>query len=238
MLRFPLRRAAGAAALLALCATARAARAVSTLSPDQLPPAGEYTPLPAPAVEDGPPVLIRISPEQSGLSYHLRPDDDCDAEPAVCQGSCTLELAPGRYSLEVFDHGKRAGSQVVRVKKSVTWHVHAQNRTLKSVGLAMGIGGSVLGFVGLNLATLSLMSSMCEGSDCGSDTDQRRAAVGWLMVVGGAGLSIPGWILFARNRAPIDSIEKAPEKQSWTHRLRVAVAPTRGGAHLSAGWTF
>lgn len=54
----------------------------------------------------------------------------------------------------------------------------------------------------------------------------------------GSAVMLPlGWHWYAANRKPITSIESTTD-ESWLQRVRIGVAPARGGAHFSAGWTF
>jgi hypothetical protein len=231
---FRARHAAGAAMVLALCGGSRAALAEPTLSPDELPPPGEYTPLPGKS--DEPDVRIHLSPRQPGLSYRVIPErEQSEGSPDRCEGSCTLYLAPGDYTFEVFDHGRRVGTQMVSVKYDANWWVKPQNRALEWFGLGSFVVGSAAAGAGVFLMGQGVMDSMCEDSSCA--THQNDFAIGFGLGIAGAVLMPVGWHLFWPNRQPIVGVHKV-DKTGWTHRVRVGAAPTDGGARFALGWTF
>lgn len=231
---FRARHAAGAIAMLALCGASRSALAQSTLPADELPPPGEYTPLPAKS--DKSDVRIHLSPRQPGLSYRFTPENGQNGEmPDRCEGSCTVYLRPGDYDFELFDHGRRVGTQAVTVRHDAIWRVKPQNHALEWFGLGSFVVGAAAAGTGVFLMGQGAMDAMCEDSACA--THGNDFAIGFGLGLAGAVLMPLGWHLFWPNRAPVVESYRT-DKQGWTRRLRVGVAPARGGAHFSAAWAF
>lgn len=170
-------------------------------------------------------VVVRVRPQASGLSYRVRALDESGAQPvSTCTGSCVLYLLPGRYSLELFDHGRSMGKRTLRVQQDATWSVAPQNRTLKWVGLGGGIAGPIA-----IVASGPLIF--------GSHDSATPGKIGAGLILGGIFLTTVGWILYADNVRP--SVDTMPSRQeAWLRRLRVGATPTRGGASFSAGLRF
>ncbi len=151
----------------------------------------------------------------------------------VCNGSCRGSLARGPYVLKSIDQLGDMVETPLDLAGDTVVDVKAANRTRRSLGLAVGIGGSAAA-AGAGFVILATVLGHVMG-DCDAQTDCRSWTRGELTYIGvSAGAAVVGGVAaafgfsaFARNRQPRVSVH--PEAAPPTARANVSFGPARVG---------
>ena len=198
----------------------------------QTPPPGWYPP---------PPYLAHVS-VQAGPSAELSvlPAGGSDAV-ARCTGYCDFWTLPGRYTLYSLDHSTGEREHLaLRITQSSRFQLEPGDSSARTTGLVVGIGGSAAVVTGLILITSALLTSGCDGTSCGSDTDQAVARVGLGFLLAGAIATPIGWTVFAHNRPRLQRIDEgATATTDGRGQVNLGVVGVgRGGWGLGAVGAF
>ena len=158
-----------------------------------------------------------------------------------CFGACATVVDPGRYRLRLrAADNDTIGTTVVRVQRPVAFHVVPSNPGARSVGLAMGIGGSVLAASGL--ISLLLVGFAGYGPPCTGETCDRQTAFlvyGAIAAPVGIITGFAGWMMFINNRLLFRREDlKASDEAGAPPVVRLGLAPERGGASADFAMPF
>src|SRR6478735_834469 len=124
--------------------------------------------------------------------------------PAVvrCTEYCDFWALPGKYTLYARDHSTGERKQLsLRIKESSRYVFEAGDQAASTGGLALGIAGSAAFLTGFFMLMPTLLSSMCEDSDCTSKAEQNAAEAGLVVMLAGAVASPVGFVIYGSNRA-------------------------------------
>lgn len=148
------------------------------------------------------PLYLRIEEQRAELRVYRREDRlDTVAPLVVCQGNCGFKLQPGPYKLQLRgprDTDIQTGVRPFELRGPTSMYVDPSSSTARTVGLAMGIVGPAVMLLGIGL--LAEGQPAIVGGGPSSDHDKQFA--GGACLLGGAMLTVGGWIMFAVNGAP------------------------------------
>jgi hypothetical protein len=214
-------------------------------------PQAPAQPAPAPVLAPpGPPpgyVPLVIEGRPAGLRMELKMIE-LEGSPGYvdrsggisCDGSCRLDVPPGRYRLRVIEPGGRRTERTIRIREPEKLIVGPVNDSTRTTGLVMGIIGSVMVPVGIymmiNGASQSAYNSL-DGEP--NDNDGPQIVLYGLMVfITGAALAPVGWVMFGRSgRFTLDR-ESLYDQDASVSRFTLGIGPLRGGGQLGAAFTF
>ena len=152
-----------------------------------------------------------------------------------CMGNCTFQVPPGTYVLESGETDElRAGRQKIVVTGPTMVDVKPGNKGKRTTGLALGIAGPVLVFVGLVGTMVVAIQREDIDFDCRVSGDRcnetKPSYTPWVLsMVGGAAATTWGWIMFASNGTKIRTSGYAPASVA----LAPIVTPKVTGAALT-----
>ena len=184
-------------------------------------------------------IYVRIHAGERPFSVVARDD----AEPiAVCDGDCGFWAWPGNYSVRLRLAGAATDSSLsLRLRKPGLYDLIPANKAARNTGIALGIAGPVVGFVGLLMTMVGLLEAGCSYDDgaqngCHNAGPKPIAYYGLATLAAGAGMTTVGWLMFAHNRAHFQlSDGRGPHGAS----ARVTVLPLpQGGLGLGAVVAF
>jgi hypothetical protein len=168
------------------------------------------------------PALINVSvklPDVGG-ALHLRGRGE-GAREYVCVTSCALQIAPGRYDIQIADaHGPYA-TRTLDLYADETIDARPPNRGLGGAGVALVVAGGVATAVGGSVfiygAVKNLETLSCD-NPCGGVSAR---TIHWSLLGFGGGLALAG----------IGSIMVASSGSSFTEtqRLSFALLPSANG---------
>jgi hypothetical protein len=148
-----------------------------------------------------------------------------EAPVARCTGDCAVDIEPGRYKLRMVDgDGPRLSTRAFAVASPSELRIERPTDDQRWGGLGLGIAGTVGVIGGMVAMTPVIMSSLCERSDCVTESERNQAAIGLAVFTIGAIVTPIGWTMFARS-----------------FRANVVVAPLAsggGGGFASVGSEF
>jgi hypothetical protein len=181
--------------------------------------------------EDPAAVGVRIGGTVPGLRYQLR---HAEGGPVwSCDVDCQLRLYPGKYDLRVFNaSGHVVLRKRLRLDDSVELAITPPNEPTRSLGLAAGIGGSAIASVGLAWAFFQTWADTAECYD-GCTGREYNLTLPALVFVGGAAISIAGWVTFANNRGGIEKQPLYARTRAPGVNLGFALGPRFSGGALS-----
>jgi hypothetical protein len=157
-----------------------------------------------------------------------------------CENYCDFWALPGRYTLYTFDHvsGERRTLDF-RVKRSARYSLQMGDNSARDAGLAVGITGSAAIVAGLFLTLPALLASMCEDTNCVSDSERHAATIGLGLIVAGAVATPIGFSLFSKNRTLLRPIrERAAASSEPSPSVRIGVIGVSGGLGLGGAALF
>ena len=153
---------------------------------------------------------------------------------AECDNYCDFWALPGRYTLYTRDHGSGAAHTLrFRIKRSARYTLQEGDESARDVGLTVGIGGAVAIFSGLLMTMPVVLASMCEDSNCVSDSDRTWAKVGLGFMAAGAIATPIGFSVFSHNRTLLRPLaEPAYAEHDAGTSVRVGIIGVSGGLGL------
>ena len=160
---------------------------------------------------------------------------------ARCMEYCDFWTLPGSYTLYASDHSSGARKELsLHIERSSRFDLQLGDDSTRATGLGLGIGGSAAIVAGFIMMTPVLLSVMCEGSNCTTETEQQVAIVGLGLLIGGAIATPIGWSMYLHNRTrlkPMD--ERSSLAIADPNQVRFGVVGLgRGGLGLGAVATF
>jgi hypothetical protein len=208
------------------------AQAPPVLVAPQGPPAG-YVPL---VIQSRP----RLRMELKLLELDGNPSYVDPSGGVQCDGSCRLDVPPGRYRLRVTEPDGKMTERTLRIRQPERLLVGPVDDGARTTGLVMGVVGSVMVPVGLymmlNAAAISASDSIAERGD--SDGPQLML-YGLMVFVTGAALAPVGWVMFGRSgKFTLDREALASSAPPDPSRFALGVAPLPGGGQLGAAFRF
>jgi len=147
-----------------------------------------------------------------------------------CERLCSDQLPRGRYKLTLRTLDPAASeSMVVRLNQPMHFVTDPPNYAVRRGGLALAIGGGVVGVTGV----VSLVVTLLGGILCGAGPSHGSSSCGGSigLVYGGVAapigilVAVAGILMFTRNRRPFDRIELEEDPGAG----RLAVLPTAEG---------
>jgi len=160
---------------------------------------------------------------------------------AVCDGDCAFWVWPGNYSVRLrLDGANKDSSLSLRIRRPGRYELIPANRSARNAGLALGVAGPVVAFVGLIMAYVGIMEGQCDDAApqaaCTSNGPEPVAYYGLATLAAGAGMTTVGWIMFAHNRVHFQHSED-PGPLETSARISVLPMP-QGGLGLGATVAF
>jgi hypothetical protein len=189
---------------------------------------------------DAPVYTVKLRGQTPGATWEIyRPGGPTVAR-CVPLG-CTLELKPGSYRLR--DVGAPQERFVeIDVESNVALTVRAPNRFARKAGLAIGISGIPVAFVGtMMMLSVVLTPIFCFPSDEDSASCETPnpplALAAAATTAAGVGMTYGGWSVFGRNRRPtIENREPlAPKPTAAARSPTVEVGLQRVGTGYGIG---
>jgi hypothetical protein len=160
---------------------------------------------------------------------------------ARCTLPCGFQMPRGRYRLEVAETPNTlGGSRPVTVDGPMRLVVTPRDRTKRTMGLVLGIGGIVAVVAGIGLIADGLHTYYA----CNVNTDvcvhtstfSNEAGAGLAVFLAGAAITPIGWVMFGKSFRPAVDVEHAGA--AAVPRARVGVVPFPGGAGLGGSFVF
>ena len=225
---------------LLVAASLFASSVATTHAISAAPPASELPPSPKPLADTVPLVLTSDDIE---VSYRVFPDDRSGTLVASCPTSCTIQVPPGRYRIEVGETATtRSGRRTIEVFGPTRAWFEPRTLADKEGGLIMAVAGTVMvvgGAVGLTASILG--NTHCTSSTFNAsgtcETDWTAGAtISVLVLIGGCVLSPIGWVQFARSspKAQVTPLDSSSPPVSFTI-LPLERRMSAGGASLTGG---
>jgi hypothetical protein len=166
---------------------------------------------------------VHIHGDQPQARYELL-DPDFPDPVAVCTGSCTVYVMPGRYRLHVSaTAGTREGTSTMRIEHASRVSISPRTYSSRWVGLGTAIAG-----MGALVGGMALFA--VPDSPSGSLSDSRFTA-GLVTFLAGAALTPIGWVVFGKSFHP--SVRVLPARTDDNEATaRLGIGP--GGLSFSA----
>lgn len=160
---------------------------------------------------------------------------------ARCTTPCSLAMQRGGYRFDVeATDTVLEGNRVVGIGAPSRLVVTPRHTAQRTVGLVLGITGSVAVLVGSVLVLVALNdtnSCALDGFDCSRTVAHPSEAIaGALLVLGGAVAAPIGWVLFGKSHRPAIDVE--PFRTSRRITPEVGVVPMPAGLGLGMGFKF
>ncbi|HEX4338420.1 MAG TPA: hypothetical protein VH062_21085 [Polyangiaceae bacterium] len=229
---------------------------VTTRPPTTAPPTDES---PTPAADQGAPIIrpgqpVVESPE--GVPVWMTAEDGETALASVypewakpgtvaplftCQLPCSLRMERGRYRIEVAEtESTLRGNRPVTIEGPSRLVITPRDRSTRSVGLGLGIGGVVAIVAGTVMIIVDITNNLrvsCDGDFCDRQSSTGGlATAGLLLALGGAVVTPIGWVMFGKSFRPAIDVENGVQAAAPRGVLGVVGMP--GGAGLGAKLTF
>ena len=183
-------------------------------------------------------------PSSQDISLRIRPLGR-PADEEQCAGSCVASVRPGDYEISVLAQGEETGTRRLELTKPERLVLTPPNERTRTLGLVLGITGSVVFEAGVIMSVFAYSSALsdCGGGDCNEVPD-------WVGPVGisaglvGAVVMPIGWVMFGNNlrprleRAPVDPVTLRPIARSSRPTVTARLVPTREGVLLGGRVVF
>jgi hypothetical protein len=154
------------------------------------------------------------------------------------RATCRLSLPPGAYTLRLRESasGDPVGESVINLDFPMSYRARRPH-SAKTEWLVLAITGHVVSLGGLLVATPGFIgSTMCQTeSGCRGDS---TTAIGVAGILGGAVLSVVGWVMFSQARASGDDGGVVTPSVASQPRLTVSAAPLPSGATFAGAVRF
>jgi hypothetical protein len=178
------------------------------------------------------PVRLAIHGLTPGAEVRVVPKSDRLPEGtgvASCTQDGELELQKGTYTL-IAIRGAERNTQEVELTSSQVVRIGETHGVARTMGIAMGITGVILGALG-GFVTVAILAAPAPPPDSDEDTQAKMGVfmLGLAGLAAGTGLAIGGFALAAANHAP--SIDLRPMPLSRP-------PPGRAGANISLSGKF
>ena len=194
------------------------------------------TPFPSPEVQPMQPgqgmMFVHVDAAERSFAVYFGRGEHPIAD---CTNECDFWAWPGKYRVQVRQGEARYDTTLaLRIRRPGYYRFIPANGGAQNAGLILGVAGPVVGLVGLLFTTAGLLAT-CSDREPGQDCDKPASLyIGLAGLAVGTGMTIPGWILYARNRAHFQLIEPAPP---LAPRVGVIAMP-HGGLGLGATLAF
>jgi hypothetical protein len=145
----------------------------------------------------------------------------------------------GRYRIEVIEsEDTLSGSRPVSVDGPVRLVITPRDRTKRTMGLTLGIGGAVAVVVGIALLAhgSSEVPATCDSQGYCSRDWNTEMTTGGLVALAGAIMTPIGWVMFGKSARPAIDVEHVGMAARPTRQIGIIGLP--GGAGLGGTFTF
>jgi hypothetical protein len=160
--------------------------------------------------------------------------------PARCVTPCSLMLWRGRYRVAVAETPDTfAGNRVIEVEGPTRFVLTPRDRGKRTLGLVLGVGGSVLLVAGVLVAVHGSEVADrpgCIGAEACSSRWTPELTTGLLLVLGGLAATPIGWVMFGKSFRPGVQLDRGAAGSAVAPRLSVIAMP--GGAGLGGRVDF
>jgi hypothetical protein len=178
---------------------------------------------------------VELEADRPGLAIRLFADDKPDAE-LFCGAHCTLNLAPGKYRLDLTEPDGTVASHRLTVHRPSHVSVAPPNQAARSTGKYMKETGALLSLVGLG-TFIYLMFQRLSLQGCQGDCDEGSTwpwYVGGISLVGGMGLVLAGVAVEGLNSRAVLKVRPASPPSA---PLRPSGAWLRVSPAAGSSWT-
>jgi hypothetical protein len=182
---------------------------------------------------------VSISAGKPGEALQIVPDGD-EKPVAECDNYCDFWALPGRYTLYTSGNGDGEKHTLhFRIKRSARYTLREGDDSARDAGLTLGIAGSVAIVAGFFMTMPLVLSSVCEDSNCATNSDRNWAAAGLGFMAAGAIATPIGFVVFSHNRTKLQPLaEPSYIGQNAITSVRVGVIGVNAGLALGGSAVF